>query len=101
MKPIEINRFKIEDSEEMGIPVLTVYWTWLGPGSRTLLPKVKDLGFGRNETSVIPVRADHGLRYWSRFGKGTHIKLSKPVLKAIKRLIDCHLVKTDKLRSNK
>ena len=71
MKSIEINRFKIEDSEEMGIPVLTVYWTWLGPGSRTLLPKVKDLGFGCNETSVIPVRADHGLRYWSRFGKGT------------------------------
>ena len=35
MKSIEINRFKIEDSEEMGIPVLAVYWTWLGPGSLT------------------------------------------------------------------
>ena len=71
MKSIEINRFKIEDSPEMGIPVLTLYWTWKAPGQRTVDVKVKDLAFGCNETSVLPVQAEHNLRYWSRFGTGT------------------------------
>lgn len=65
---IELNRFKLDDGE---IPTLTVYWTWHGPGSRKIRPRVQDLAFGSNETRVETVDAQPGLRYWSQFGNPT------------------------------
>jgi len=69
MKSIEINRFKIDYSAEILGNQLTLYWTWHGPGQRTIEVKAKDLAFGCNETSVLPVNAEPGLRYWSCLGK--------------------------------